>query len=319
MMETQGIATGASASAPVTKKCRITWDEETIEEHDKLRGTRQIIDEPPTPFHYTTLSGSTDDNDEHAGTSMHSADESEGDNLNSDKPTRQRGSSFNMAANTPGGGIKGDSMSIFDNWEGLNAKLTFHQMHQGEESELKQDPPSSSHPHSHPHHKPVKGVLAFRTVDDAAAADEDAMDVDGSTSASAVSIPAPDPHVSSVLKSTSRWSSKAQPQPQSHPSFAVPVGAAGQVHHPHTHAHHTRPDDSSGEGAGEGEGEGDSEGGDGGDGGEGGEGGVHESREEAAFKSKRAAHYNEFKLIQAMRAKQLQEEEDEEEEGEGMN
>jgi len=28
----------------------IQWDEETIKEHDKDRGTRQVIDEPKTPF-----------------------------------------------------------------------------------------------------------------------------------------------------------------------------------------------------------------------------------------------------------------------------
>ncbi|CAM9271636.1 unnamed protein product [Chrysoparadoxa australica] len=30
----------------------IKWDEETIAEHDKLRGTRQKINEPSTPYHY---------------------------------------------------------------------------------------------------------------------------------------------------------------------------------------------------------------------------------------------------------------------------
>ena len=30
----------------------IQWDEETIAEHDKERGTRQKIDEPPTPYNY---------------------------------------------------------------------------------------------------------------------------------------------------------------------------------------------------------------------------------------------------------------------------
>ena len=32
----------------------ITWDEEVIAEHDKLRGTRMKIDEPDTPFAYGT-------------------------------------------------------------------------------------------------------------------------------------------------------------------------------------------------------------------------------------------------------------------------
>mmetsp|Transcript_23653 Transcript_23653/g.27775 ORF Transcript_23653/g.27775 Transcript_23653/m.27775 type:complete len:159 (-) Transcript_23653:236-712(-) len=30
----------------------VTWDEEVIAEHDKLRGTRMKIDEPDTPFAY---------------------------------------------------------------------------------------------------------------------------------------------------------------------------------------------------------------------------------------------------------------------------
>jgi len=33
------------------KRTTIRWDEETIAEHDKLRGTRQKIDEPSTPYH----------------------------------------------------------------------------------------------------------------------------------------------------------------------------------------------------------------------------------------------------------------------------
>ena len=35
---------------------KIKWDEETIAEHDKERGTRQKIDEPPTPYAYGTES-----------------------------------------------------------------------------------------------------------------------------------------------------------------------------------------------------------------------------------------------------------------------
>ncbi len=37
-------------SATEKKKGRVTWDEEVIKEHDELRGTRQVIDEPPTPY-----------------------------------------------------------------------------------------------------------------------------------------------------------------------------------------------------------------------------------------------------------------------------
>lgn len=41
------------------KKTRvIKWDEETIAEHNKERGTRQKIDEPPTPYQYQSASES---------------------------------------------------------------------------------------------------------------------------------------------------------------------------------------------------------------------------------------------------------------------
>lgn len=41
----------------------IHWDEETIAEHNKLRGTRQKIDEPKTPYHtgYDYHSASSED------------------------------------------------------------------------------------------------------------------------------------------------------------------------------------------------------------------------------------------------------------------
>jgi len=42
------------SSTPITKEQNkaqaISWDEWTIAEHDKDRGTRQVIDEPKTPF-----------------------------------------------------------------------------------------------------------------------------------------------------------------------------------------------------------------------------------------------------------------------------
>ena len=41
---------------------RLKWDEEAIAEHDKERGTRQKIDEPPTPYEY----GSDEEDDSDA-------------------------------------------------------------------------------------------------------------------------------------------------------------------------------------------------------------------------------------------------------------
>eukprot|EP00927_Polykrikos_kofoidii_P057128 TRINITY_DN51236_c0_g1_i1.p1 TRINITY_DN51236_c0_g1~~TRINITY_DN51236_c0_g1_i1.p1 ORF type:complete len:290 (-),score=50.47 TRINITY_DN51236_c0_g1_i1:167-955(-) len=39
----------------------VQWDEDNIAEHDKLRGTRQKIDEPPTPFVHSPASISEDE------------------------------------------------------------------------------------------------------------------------------------------------------------------------------------------------------------------------------------------------------------------
>jgi protein phosphatase inhibitor 2 len=40
------------------KKQKIQWDEVTIAEHDKERGSRQKIDEAPTPYRYMSESES---------------------------------------------------------------------------------------------------------------------------------------------------------------------------------------------------------------------------------------------------------------------
>ena len=39
-------------SSLYTSQMQVTFDEETIEKHNKLRGSKMIIDEPKTPFHY---------------------------------------------------------------------------------------------------------------------------------------------------------------------------------------------------------------------------------------------------------------------------
>ena len=51
----------------------VKWDEEVIAEHDKSRGTRQKIDEPPTPYEY----GSDDDD----ASSDREKNEGEGGNI----------------------------------------------------------------------------------------------------------------------------------------------------------------------------------------------------------------------------------------------
>mmetsp|Transcript_33270 Transcript_33270/g.68051 ORF Transcript_33270/g.68051 Transcript_33270/m.68051 type:complete len:171 (-) Transcript_33270:181-693(-) len=46
------------------RKSEVTWDEEVIAEHDKLRGTRMKIDEPDTPFEHGDGIEAADSDDE---------------------------------------------------------------------------------------------------------------------------------------------------------------------------------------------------------------------------------------------------------------
>ena len=45
------------SSSLYSSSLRVTFDEEIIKEHDKLRGSKMIIDEPKTPFHYFDKEG----------------------------------------------------------------------------------------------------------------------------------------------------------------------------------------------------------------------------------------------------------------------
>ena len=44
-------------SSLYSSSLRVTFDEEIIEQHNKLRGSKMIIDEPKTPFHYFDKEG----------------------------------------------------------------------------------------------------------------------------------------------------------------------------------------------------------------------------------------------------------------------
>jgi hypothetical protein len=80
---------------------RIRWDEETILEHDKLRGTRMKIDEPNTPFAHHPAAAEEETTDDMIGDNGH-------------KRELERRLSFDEKVSTAG-----QSMSIFDNWEGI--------------------------------------------------------------------------------------------------------------------------------------------------------------------------------------------------------
>lgn len=85
----------------------VKWDEVVIAEHDKLRGTRQKIDEPPTPYEY----GSGDENE--------ASSDCEGD----------------------GDGQKegGGGNVLMENWELVKAKLQYQNAMQSESTQSVDD------------------------------------------------------------------------------------------------------------------------------------------------------------------------------------
>jgi len=90
------------------------WDEETIAEHDKERGTRQKIDEPPTPYRYSESSDS---------------DRGSESEWEKGSPIADPSASLGMAAEliSPPYHVSGPTLSVADNWEALQAKLNYHQ------------------------------------------------------------------------------------------------------------------------------------------------------------------------------------------------
>ena len=91
-----------TTTLPKKTHIRIRWDEETIAEHDKERGTRQKIDEPNTPFAHHPGAAEEESNDDMIGVN------------NGQKREPERRLSFDEKVSTVG-----QSMSIFDNWEGM--------------------------------------------------------------------------------------------------------------------------------------------------------------------------------------------------------
>mmetsp|Transcript_10 Transcript_10/g.10 ORF Transcript_10/g.10 Transcript_10/m.10 type:complete len:213 (+) Transcript_10:57-695(+) len=108
------------------RRTTIRWDEETIAEHDKLRGSRQKIDEPPTPYH--EYQQETDDE-------MMSDGSGSGRNRAGSSDLEEGKSAWTEATDTlmrnsdsNRGGAKPHSvMELKDNWDQVEAKLADHQ------------------------------------------------------------------------------------------------------------------------------------------------------------------------------------------------
>jgi protein phosphatase inhibitor 2 len=118
----------------------VKWDEEIIAEHDKERGTRQKIDEPPTPYRY----GSDDDNvddDENKNVPMTAFSASgQGGDVHTLMSTGQEGT------------------DIMDKWTLLQAKLQYEQANQDNDLKEHSSPPP---------HKTLGHYESTKTNDDA--------------------------------------------------------------------------------------------------------------------------------------------------------
>ena len=120
----------SSAQPASLKKPKITWDEEVIAEHDKERGTRQKIDEPMTPYnHYVPA----DDDDE-------ATSESRRRSSFTSPPTHPLPELKSPGSSAKAGAGADATLSVFDNWERVNAKLELHL----QEQETQGGVPSSS-------------------------------------------------------------------------------------------------------------------------------------------------------------------------------
>jgi len=102
------------------KKQKIQWDEETIAEHDKERGSRQKIDEAPTPFRYQSESDQSECESDAESLARRSLEEGE-EEASSPGVAQQRHSKKkkNVLFNSNG------NNKICDSWEAVNAKLQY--------------------------------------------------------------------------------------------------------------------------------------------------------------------------------------------------
>mmetsp|Transcript_3862 Transcript_3862/g.6545 ORF Transcript_3862/g.6545 Transcript_3862/m.6545 type:complete len:164 (-) Transcript_3862:537-1028(-) len=89
----------------------IKWDEETIAEHDKLRGTRQKINEPDTPYEHVIKDVEDDEDEGETRVEVKKA-------INHNHPHAKD--------------------EVEGNWEALNAQLTYEAMKQKEQDQVKQ-------------------------------------------------------------------------------------------------------------------------------------------------------------------------------------
>ena len=120
---------------------KIQWDEETISLHDKERGTRQKIDEPPTPYHYDDMETEKIDD-------LHKYEENNEVVFKFDDVTqneKEHISSSNNSNNSSGTSpsisnhnTNVSNGSVMDQWETLNAKLVYEESMQQQEQDNKE-------------------------------------------------------------------------------------------------------------------------------------------------------------------------------------
>jgi hypothetical protein len=272
---------------PTGEGPHIQWDEEAIAEHDKLRGTRQKIEEPPTPYRYDD-----EEYDYEPDQPIHRDGHATMENLGGRSADIPIGSSSNRTSSSSSGASR----------ELHSENMNFHQSH---------SPDSPSHPQTFAHSpsqtqvgdnvmdvwESLKAKLVYEQQKQSQGQLLRPVRLEEKEGSSLGDVG------SGAVGDGSRGSgSSSDVKAGAGAGVRLPMGVVGSGHLTGDH----------GEGGGEGSGEGGRDGDD-----DDMVTTVGFDREPAPatqqFKSHRAAHYNEFQLMKAMREKMLREQEEEEE------
>eukprot|EP01031_Cornospumella_fuschlensis_P033694 gene33694-40759_t len=280
----------------------IQWDEVTIAEHDKERGSRQKIDEAPTPYRYLSESDQSE------------AESSDGESLfhrrrslSGNAEEDSHNSSFHSTT-----GPKG--VSIQDSWQALSAKLHYEKHLQDMEGPGSEGsgvpvggkcdtddtysdfgeviPPASGNGKGNPPIRPAMKKPSFlQPTFTSSPSKQRIQDKKMHKSVHIHMLGEPSGASAGENVPTSEGLPPSSSSGSANDIFAGISNNSGMFGQFSSHS----PDPSLANNAQEPS--------------------VHPEGEHKKFLSKRAGHYNEFKVLQAMRAKMLEEDEDDDEEG----
>eukprot|EP01036_Dinobryon_divergens_P033274 gene33274-43026_t len=265
-----------------TASTRIQWDEVTIAEHDKERGSRQKIDEAPTPYRY--MSSESDQSECESGSDAESLGSL---GHNSEKIIKELASAgvdnsdgngvasipTSGATYTPAGICHTQNNLIENSWEAINAKLQYEKHLQDSGLPSTSRPPSLHRKPSHRSNSRTGSAVSFNEVNVAHVLHVNEFgELPDETHANAPSVENKDSMQSVFVRANEQDTAEQRHQFRD-------IDDLSDMHY-----------------------RGDKE-----------EDGREQDLNRRQFKSKRAGHYNEFKVLKAMRQSHRSEEEEDDE------